>query len=395
MNLPIELKTRIYEHIGHVQQHLGELPADEKREILQSLETHVHDALTARSNGEPTLEMLEAIIAEMDPPESYGSATPLFASSGGPSISGRGKILFFGVIGTLCALFIAIWLADPFGAHWMDHEESTTPPQAPPAKNPAPAPEVSGRPSPPPGIVGKWTAVDFVSNISDFTPRTTNWESEFAVKELQFLADGTTDKAWWTWKDDKLLHSGDKSTAGFMIAKIDQKDYLFLEWISGDILRDGKKPKYYVFRRGGHIDPNEPKIIQEGVGWGALRIGATTEDVIAELGEPASTRTSTFNWHNLSFSCLVSNGKAERISFLQDFDGATEKGIKIGSTEAELLEAYGNPDHISYGSTMIRRAGQTKPDVGMTWNSGVQVSLNPEVGVKIITVFAPTKTATD
>lgn len=72
MNLPIDLKTRIYHHIGDVQKHLGELPADEQREILQSLETHIHDALESRSNGQPDPELLEAILAEMDPPESYG-----------------------------------------------------------------------------------------------------------------------------------------------------------------------------------------------------------------------------------------------------------------------------------------------------------------------------------
>jgi len=74
MNLSIELKTRIYNHIGQVQQQLVELPADEQREILQSIEAHIHDALENRADGDPTLDLLEAIIAEMDPPESYGTA---------------------------------------------------------------------------------------------------------------------------------------------------------------------------------------------------------------------------------------------------------------------------------------------------------------------------------
>jgi len=74
MNLPIEQKTRIYNHIGQVQRHLTELPADEQREILQSIETHIHDALENRTDGAPSLDLLEAIIAEMDPPESYGTA---------------------------------------------------------------------------------------------------------------------------------------------------------------------------------------------------------------------------------------------------------------------------------------------------------------------------------
>ena len=96
MNLPIELKTRIYEHIGIVQQHLGELPSDEQREILQSLETHIHDALENRAGGEPSMEFLEAILAEMDPPESYGSehhpaATQSHPDKETPTLSGSGS----------------------------------------------------------------------------------------------------------------------------------------------------------------------------------------------------------------------------------------------------------------------------------------------------------------
>lgn len=75
MNLTIELKTHIYNHVGQVQQHLTGLPPDEQREILQSIETHIHDALESRADENPTLDLLEAIIAEMDPPESYGSAS--------------------------------------------------------------------------------------------------------------------------------------------------------------------------------------------------------------------------------------------------------------------------------------------------------------------------------
>jgi hypothetical protein len=123
MNLPIELITRINDHIGNVQQHLGELPPDEQREILQALETHIHDALEARSNGNQDIQVLEAIIAEMDPPESYGSA-PLIAPPNSTTLSSGRKILFFSAIATLCLLFIAIWLADPFSSHWMDEPQA-------------------------------------------------------------------------------------------------------------------------------------------------------------------------------------------------------------------------------------------------------------------------------
>lgn len=397
MNLPIELKTRIYEHIGLVQQHLGDLPADEMREFLQPIETHIHDALAVQSDGEPTMAMLEAIIAEMDPPESYGSTSPLVAGSHGPTISSRGKILLYAGLGILCALFGAIWLADPFSSQWMGGEEPEPPVQEPSVEKtvePTPAARarrpIRVRSNSSQGIVGKWTAIDFVSNISDFHPRTLTWDGELAVQELQFFKDGTTNKDWWTWKDDQLIHSGDKSAAGFMIAQIGQKDYLFLEWLSGDVTHDKQKPKYYVFRRGGFIDPEKPKVIQEGVGWGALRIGATRAELIAEFGEPDSPNSSVMAWNNLDVKCSVSSAGAHSITFFNDFDGATAKGIKIGSTEEELLQAYGKPEQISYGTIRTVRGTETKPDVYMRWpKQGVHVTLNPEHGVTMIEVHQP------
>ena len=120
MNLPIDLKTRIYTHIGNVQRHLGESPADEKREILQSLEAHIHDALESRSAGNPSIDLLEAIIAEMDPPESYGPATPLIAPKNRDSLTPVQKVLFFSMIAVLTCVFAFIWINDPFDSRWKE-----------------------------------------------------------------------------------------------------------------------------------------------------------------------------------------------------------------------------------------------------------------------------------
>jgi parallel beta-helix repeat protein len=72
MNLPKELTARIADHLSNVRKNLSSLPPDERQEILQSIESHIYDALESRSDGEPTSALLEAVIAEMDPPESYG-----------------------------------------------------------------------------------------------------------------------------------------------------------------------------------------------------------------------------------------------------------------------------------------------------------------------------------
>jgi len=75
MNLSSELTKQVAAHIDEVRNYLGTLPADERQEILQSIESHIHDALQSRSGDEPTSALLDAVIAEMDPPESYGELT--------------------------------------------------------------------------------------------------------------------------------------------------------------------------------------------------------------------------------------------------------------------------------------------------------------------------------
>jgi len=397
MNLPIELKTRIYDHIGTVQKHLAELPADEQREILQALETHIHDALEARSNGNPDLEMLEAIIAEMDPPESYGSA-PLMASPNSTSFSPGRKIIFFASVGILCLLFIAIWLADPFSSHWMDESapaEAADPTEVIPEEAVLKDSAVTNAPRQSP-LVGKWTAIDFVSSISEFSPKRMYNVGGLELKGLEFLPDGKTDKPWWSWKDNQLSHSGDQSVAELMIVTVNQTKYLFMEWMSGDVLTHKDKPKYYVLKRGAYIDPAKVKTIIEGVGWNAFSIDATRTELIAEFGPPDNGKSSVMAWRDKHIMCHVYGGvnsalhKAVQLNFLSEFSGITSKGIQIGSTEVEVLAAYGNPNRISKSIPRTFRAGSASNNTIMTWlELGIQLILNESSGVTQIDIIAP------
>ncbi|VGO21331.1 hypothetical protein [Pontiella sulfatireligans] len=347
MNLSIELKTRIYNHIGKIQQHLDAFEADEQREIVESIETHIHDALEARTAGEPTMALLDAIIAEMDPPESYGSA-PLIAPSNSTSLSSGRKIFFFSSIATLCILFIAIWLSDPFSSHWMSEaapEESAASSRAiPPGGGLKKSTAV--KPSP---LVGKWTAIDLVSSINEFNPSQTKWTGELELKGLQFFTDGTTDKPWWTWKDDRLFHSGDQSEAEFSIKTFGDVGYLFLEWMSGDVLEKGLPPKYYVLKRGEYSEETLGNQIVAGVGCGAFKVGASREDLIETLGMPDPGSTDRWlQWkkkHHIH--CLIDSSRdAFELRFDRGFNGKTAESIGFGSTEKEAVAAYGQPNDI-------------------------------------------------
>jgi Tol biopolymer transport system component len=77
MKLPEELSQRIASHVESVRKGLASLSPDERQDILQSIETHIHDALQKQSGDTPTIEVLEAVIAGMDDPESYTEAATL------------------------------------------------------------------------------------------------------------------------------------------------------------------------------------------------------------------------------------------------------------------------------------------------------------------------------
>jgi hypothetical protein len=65
----------VRDFLDRVAAHLGPVPDDERRELLTDLESHIHEALETRLSGrKPTLEDLQAVLAEMDPPESYGES---------------------------------------------------------------------------------------------------------------------------------------------------------------------------------------------------------------------------------------------------------------------------------------------------------------------------------
>ncbi len=353
MNLSIELKTRIYEHIGQVRNHLGEFPADEQREILESIETHIHDALESRSEGDPAMDLLEAIIAELDPPESYGPRNFNLAQQSGkiPPSSSKGLLKGCAVVVLACiamsVVAIIFWNKSTTTGKAVRPDQTDA---ADPESSPESAPTVEQPPARSP-IVGPWTSIDFVPGIKAFDPDQHTWQGALELKELVFRPDGSTSKPGWTWKGNQLFRSGDQSQANFSIVTIRNWEYLFLEWRSGDVLNDDKKPGYYVFIRGSYIDPGEPKIITEGVGWGVVRLGASAEKVTEYLGTPnpwSIPARPWLQWTRWPIKCTVNKDHhVIGISFDSEFDGQTSKGIKMGSSEQEVLDAYGQPSEMA------------------------------------------------
>jgi hypothetical protein len=68
-----EVEAGIERYLAEVDRHLAGRGPRERRELVVDLDAHIHEAL-ARRGHEPTLADLEAVLAEMAAPESYGAA---------------------------------------------------------------------------------------------------------------------------------------------------------------------------------------------------------------------------------------------------------------------------------------------------------------------------------
>ncbi len=69
-------EERINKYLEAVASHLSSLSEDEKEEILTSVRAHIDNELQIRSQDQPTLEDVEEVLQDMDPPASYMESTP-------------------------------------------------------------------------------------------------------------------------------------------------------------------------------------------------------------------------------------------------------------------------------------------------------------------------------
>jgi bla regulator protein BlaR1 len=100
-----------------------------------------------------------------------------------------------------------------------------------------------------PSVIGKWVSVDLVKDPQEFTPGQKRWRWDLWFKGITFFKDGTTNWAW-NWTNGLLLHTGNDHTASHYIIKtIDDEQYMFFEWKSGDYIILHRKPIYYVLKK--------------------------------------------------------------------------------------------------------------------------------------------------
>lgn len=73
MNVDATISQIIGKFLDRVGEHLSYKESQEREDILSDLESHIYESLQSRAQDRPaTLEDIQAVLAEMDQPESYG-----------------------------------------------------------------------------------------------------------------------------------------------------------------------------------------------------------------------------------------------------------------------------------------------------------------------------------
>lgn len=84
-------------------------------------------------------------------------------------------------------------------------------------------------------------------------------------------------------------------------------------------------------------------VIEPNVSVGRVRKGMTRGEVEDTLGPPRQTNKIT-SFYKGMWVLFDTNGFVFNVKCIKAFAGATKEGISIGSTRADLIKTYGNPN---------------------------------------------------
>ncbi len=107
-------------------------------------------------------------------------------------------------------------------------------------------------------VLGKWIAHSFIQHKSDFSENCGQPDFELYFKAIEFLPDGecisvygdsVIDGDKQSWTKGLVLRKYNHTACAYEIRSLNGKDYLIMEWKSGDYRWGGFETDYYVFVR--------------------------------------------------------------------------------------------------------------------------------------------------
>lgn len=217
-------------YLKQIEKVLAKTDHPRRVQLLCDVKEHLERKYADLPASQRTWENSQRIITEMGPPEDYAE----LLTEERPAASSH-----FGINELLAVVFVAVLIA--IGAYLVYTAKKNPPEQPVPQSYLF---EMDER------VLGKWVAVDLVQFIDAFTPSIQS-QQELYLMELEFTQDGTfagrdRDKNYsGQWTHGRINPKAQRP-AGYEIRNIEGKDYLFYEWISGDVTIRGMKPWYYV-----------------------------------------------------------------------------------------------------------------------------------------------------
>lgn len=108
-------------------------------------------------------------------------------------------------------------------------------------------------------VVGRWVSCDCVKEPDLFDPGCPSVSEErLFVEAMEFESGGKCTRTYrrekdpihcLTWSLGTVLDRINRLAEAYEIRAIDKRDFLFVEWKTGDYIYAGRHPVYYVFRR--------------------------------------------------------------------------------------------------------------------------------------------------
>lgn len=227
-----------------IEKNLAQVDHPQRSEILANVREHLDSKYVELWPEQKNWEGFQQIITEMGPPEEYAELLAEDNLTKAKSTSG---------INTFLAILFVTVLAAVGSYLIYTAKESSAPNSSPAPYSPLASNAIDFETDE--QVLGKWVTIDFVRLIEEFNPSRKNWNGDMFLKSLAFENDGIL---WWTnrdggpyrhyWTRDKV-DPLDERPAFYFLRMIDGQDYLFFEWISGDVTLRGQKPAYYVLEK--------------------------------------------------------------------------------------------------------------------------------------------------
>lgn len=108
-------------------------------------------------------------------------------------------------------------------------------------------------------VIGKWYAYDYIKHIEDFSPNMPVTHRKLFFSEIEFLPGGkctsvygektVSDTNVQSWTKGCILRKFNETACAYELRCENNKEFLIIEWKSGDYCWGGLEPSYYVFTR--------------------------------------------------------------------------------------------------------------------------------------------------